>query len=313
MRADRLLRLALLLQARGRMTATELAAELEVSPRTIYRDIAALSAAGVPVWAESGPGGGCQLLDGYRMPLSGLSPEEATALLTLGLPAPIRDLGLGPVFESAREQVRVAGGMPLEPLTVHVDAPRWFGTNASVPHLPAVAEAVRLRRKVDLTYNDNRRRGVAPLGLVNKAGEWYAVVVGSTSPFVLRVARIQAVAMLGEQFDRPAFDLVDFWERWKTEFERSRSRVEVLTRASPDAVEAMPEVFGEHVVPLIADAAADDNGWRTIPLTFEHEAAAVARLAGFADQIEILAPDSVRERLVATARAIIAKYHDTEK
>ncbi len=234
-------------------------------------------------------------------------------MLTLGVPAPIRDLGLAPALESAREQVRVAGGVPLEPVTVHVDVPRWFGTNESVPHLPALAEAVRLRRKTNFTYNDKRRRGLAPLGLVNKAGAWYAVVTGSTAPFVLRVARIQSLQLLSDQFDRPdSFDLVAFWEGWTREFERSRPHVEVLICASPDAVEALPEVLGEHVVPLVANAPADETGCRTITRSFEHEAAAVARLAGFADEIEVLAPDSVRERLVATALAIIAKYDAIE-
>ncbi len=294
------------------MTAAELAEKLEVSVRTIYRDIESLSAAGVPVWSESGPGGGCQLVDGYRMPLAGLSADEARALLTLGIPAPIRDLGLASTLESAQEHVRVAAGTPEEPVTVHVDLPRWFGTAEAVPHLPAVAEAVRLRRKVDLTYNDKRRPGLAPLGLVNKAGTWYAIVTNRSSPFVIRVGRIDTLQLLGDQFDRPeSFDLVAFWERWSTEFEKSRPRIEVLTRASPSAMDAMPEVFGDHALQLIANAPTDDTGWRTIPLTFEHDAAAVARLAGFADQIEVLAPDSVRERLIVTARAILARYNAT--
>lgn len=313
MRADRLLRLALFLQARGRMTAAQLADELEVSVRTIYRDIEALSAAGVPVWAESGPGGGCELLDGYRMPLTALSPDEAAALLALGVPQPLRELGLGPSVESARQRVRDAGGLPVEPVTVHVDVPRWFGTNEPVPHLPALAEAVRLRRRLNLTYNDKRQRGVAPLGLVNKAGAWYAVVINTASPYVLRAARIESIELLADKFDRPeSFDLVAFWNDWCIEFERSRPRIEVLVRASPDALDAMPQVFGARIVPVIASAAADQAGWRTIPLTFEHEAAAVARLAGFADEIQVLSPDSLRERLVATARAIIAKYATTD-
>ena len=309
MRADRLLRLALLLQARGRMTASELAEELEVSVRTIYRDIESLSAAHVPIYAESGPGGGCQLLDGYRMPLTALSADEAAALLTLGVPEPLRDLGLGSSLDSALQQVRVAGGIAAEPVTVHIDVPRWFGTNQPVPHLPALAEAVRLKRRVTVTYNRKRRDRLAPLGLVNKAGAWYAVVTGAASPFVVRVARIQALQTLADTFDRPeGFDLLHFWDGWSVEFERTRPRLEVMVRASPDAVEAMPEVFGERILPVIADATIDDTGWRAIPLSFEHEAAAVARLAGFADRIEVLSPDSVRTRLVATARAIIAAY-----
>lgn len=309
MRADRLLRLALLLQSRGRMTAAALASELEVSVRTVYRDIEALSTAGVPVFAESGPGGGCQLVEGYRMPLTSLSPEEATALLTLGIPAPIRELGLGPALESAHDRVRSASGTPAAPVIVHVDLPRWFGSAEAVPDLPRLAEAIRHRRRVDLTYNHKRHRGLGVLGLVNKAGAWYAVVVGSREPFVLRVARVRATTELDDVFDRPtAFDLVAFWEAWAVEFEQSRPRLEVLVRASPEAVVAMPEVFGEHVRALIEAAPVDESSWRTLTLTFEHEAAAVARLAGFADDVEIIEPQSVRDRLVETARSIVAMY-----
>ena len=295
------------------MTAFQLAEELEVSVRTIYRDIESLSAARVPIYAESGPGGGCQLLDGYRMPLTALSPDEAAALLTLGVPEPIRDLGLGSSLDSALQQVRVAGGIATEPVTIHIDVPRWFGTNEPVPHLPALAEAVRLRQRITLTYNRKRRDALAPLGLVNKAGAWYGVMTSTASPFVIRVTRIEKLEVLGEAFDWPeAFDLVAFWDDWTADFERSRPHLDVVVRASPVAVEVMPEVFGERILPVIANAAADESGWRPIPLSFEHEAAAVARLAGFAGEIEVIAPASVRERLVATARAIIAIYDSPE-
>ena len=314
MRADRLLRLALLLQARGRMTASALADELEVSVRTVYRDIEALGAAGVPVFAESGPGGGCQLIEGYRMPLTSLSTEEATALLALGIPAPIRELGLAPALEAAHDRVREASGFVTEPITVHVDLPRWFGSAERVPNLPLLAEAIRCRRRVDLTYNGKHQRGLGILGLVNKAGLWYAVAVGSREPFVLRVARVhKATESFGSSFDRPpAFDLVAFWEAWATQFETSRPRLEVLIRASPEVIGAMPEVFGEDVRTQIENAPIDETRWRTLTLTFEHDAAAVTRLAGFADGIEIIAPQSVRVRLLETARSIVAMYGSSE-
>ena len=314
MRADRLLRLALLLQARGRMTASALADELEVSVRTVYRDIEALGAAGVPVFAESGPGGGCQLIESYRMPLTSLSTDEATALLTLGVPAPIRELGLAPALESAHDRVRVASGRMAESVTVHLDVPRWFGSSERVPVLPVLAEAIRRRCRIDLTYNDKLHRGLGVLGLVSKGGLWYAVVVGSREPFVLRVARVRTATQgLGGSFDRPSeFDLVAFWEAWATEFESSRPRVEVLIRASTASLSAMPEVFGEDVQALIENAPYDETRWRTLSLTFEHDAAAVSRLAGFADEIEIIAPQSVRARLLETARSIVAMYGSSE-
>src|SRR5579862_958133 len=130
MRADRLLSLVLLLQARGETTAGALAAELEVSVRTVYRDLEALAAAGVPVLTESGPGGGCRLLDGYRFPLRGLRPAEAEALLILGVPGVLRELGLDRALDAAQRQIRATTGDEAErggAALVHLDMPRWFG------------------------------------------------------------------------------------------------------------------------------------------------------------------------------------------
>ena len=141
MRADRLVSLVLLLQARGRMSARSLAAELEVSVRTVYRDVAALNAAGVPVVTESGRGGGCWLLDGYRFPLRGLSAEEASALLVLGVPAALAELGLADALAAAHRKIRVTAGRErAEPAGVHLDMPRWFHGTEPVPHLRTPAE-----------------------------------------------------------------------------------------------------------------------------------------------------------------------------
>ena len=223
------------------MTAEALANELEVSVRTIYRDISALNAAGVPVWAESGPGGGCQLLDGYRTPLASLSTEEATALLTLATSVPLHELGLAAALESARERVRDVSGLASFDAVVHLDLPRWFGGHEVVPHLPVLAEAVRDRRLVDLTLESNgrqrRHRALAPLGLVNKAGTWYVVVSGRERQFAMRVARITALRLLDEAFDRPKdFDLPACWAQWASNFEASRPRITVVVRASPQAL-----------------------------------------------------------------------------
>src|SRR5215469_11792550 len=190
MRADRLVSLALLLQTRGRMSARVLAAELEVSVRTVYRDLAALSAAGVPVIAEPGPGGGCELLEGYRFPLRGLSLGEAEALLVLGVPAALAELGLADALAAAHRKISVTAGLGAReagggaaggagaggarPALVHLDMPRWFHGKEDVPHLRTLAEALRLRRQVRLGYQRGggaeSTRVVDPLGLVNKAG-----------------------------------------------------------------------------------------------------------------------------------------------
>jgi predicted DNA-binding transcriptional regulator YafY len=316
-RADRLLSLVLLLQARGRTTAQALAAELEVSVRTVYRDLEALVAAGVPVLAESGPGGGCRLMDGYRFPLRGLRPDEAEALLILGVPGVLRELGLDRAVDAAHRQIRVtAGGADGAPL-VHLDLPRWFGSQEEVPCLRDLARALRSRQRLAVSYQPRGAeagaagpRVVEPLGLVNKAGLWYLVAAGSAGLRVFRVARIASARVLAEPFDRPeGFDLAGFWRQWSAGFETSRPRLPVVVRASPLALAAFGEVFGQAAGPALAAALPpDEHGWRVVTLSFEHQRAAVGRLAGFGDQVEVLTPPSVRAALVATARLILRRY-----
>jgi len=324
-RADRLVSLVLLLQARGHVTAAALARELEVSVRTVYRDLAALSAAGVPVLAESGPGGGCRLLDGYRFPLRGLRPEEAEALLILGVPGALGELGLDAAAAAAHHKIRVTTGQR-EPdggasaALVHLDMPRWFRSHEEAPHLRTLAEALRRHRSVAIAYQKALAadtpapapsRTVGPLGLVNKAGAWYLVAVargGRVSVF--RAGRISAARILDEPVERPAgFELAGFWERWSAEFVTSRPRLPVRLRASPQALAAFGEVFGDDARPAL-DAAEppDDRGWQAVTLSFEHELAAAHRLAGFGGQVEVLSPPSVRTLLVTAAQGILGRY-----
>jgi predicted DNA-binding transcriptional regulator YafY len=323
-RADRLLSLVLLLQARGRSTAQAIAAELEVSVRTVYRDLEALAAAGVPVLTESGPGGGCRLMEGYRFPLRGLRPDEAEALLILGVPGVLRELGLDRALDAAQRQIQVAAGGPDGggAALVHLDMPRWFGGLEEVPCLRDVAQALRSRQRLALRYRprdeggDAAPRVVGPLGLVNKAGLWYLVAAahgsaqGGPAVRVFRVARIASARVLAEPFERPAgFQLAAFWRQWSAEFEASRPRLPVTLRASPRALAAFGEVFGQAAGAALAAAfPPDEEGWRVVTLSFEHERAAAGRLAGFGDQVEVLAPASVRAGLVATARQILRRY-----
>jgi predicted DNA-binding transcriptional regulator YafY len=319
-RADRLLSLVLLLQARGRVTAQAIAAELEVSVRTVYRDLEALVAAGVPVLTESGPGGGCRLMEGYRFPLRGLRPDEAEALLILGVPGVLRELGLDRAVDAAQRQIRVtAGGLDVGTAAlVHLDPPRWFGGQEEVPCLRHLAQALRSRQRLAISYRPQHGSGeaeprvVGPIGLVNKAGLWYLVASPAGSPGfrVFRVARIASARMLAEPFERPdGFDLAAFWRQWSADFEASRPRSPVTLRASPGALTAFGEIFGQAAGPALAAALPpDEHGWRVVTLSFEHERAAAGRLAGFGDQVEVLTPAAVRARLVATARQILRRY-----
>lgn len=324
MRADRLVSLVLLLQARGRMTARVLAGELGVSVRTIYRDLEGLSAAGVPVFAESGPGGGCQLVEGYRFPLRALRPDEAEALLILGVPGALRELGLDGALTAAHRQIRVTagleghpGGPGPAPALVHLDMPRWFHGHEQMPHLRSLAEALRRRRHLELRYRrgtdtrDPAPRVVAPLGLVNKAGTWYLVAMARGGRvMVFRAGRITSARVLAEHAGRPAgFELAEFWERWSQDFAASRPRLRVRLRASPGALAVFPEVFGDAVREAMSAAVPpDEQGWQEVTLSFEHTLAAAHRLAGFGAEVQVLSPPAVREQLLDTARGILSRY-----
>jgi predicted DNA-binding transcriptional regulator YafY len=217
MRASRLLSILTTLQARGRVTAPELAEACEVSVRTIYRDVDALSAAGIPVYAERGAGGGFRLLDGYRVRLNGLSLPETDALFLAGLPGPAAALGLDGAMSAAQDKLVAALPAALRESATrmqarfHLDAPGWFGEAEEPQHLRAIADALLADRLIEIRYQSwraEKRRRVAPLGLVLKGGNWYLAGRVGDDVRTYRVARILDCAVQSESFARSAdFDL----------------------------------------------------------------------------------------------------------
>jgi predicted DNA-binding transcriptional regulator YafY len=317
-RASRLVNLLLLLQSRGGMTAAQLADELEVSVRTIHRDVEELAKSGVPIYAERGPHGGVRLVDGYRTRLTGMTAEEAEAVFLGGLPGPAAELGLGTVVAAAR--LKVLASLPPELRArasrlverFHLDAAGWFSQGDSVPCLPQVAEAVWEGRRIEIDYDrgDLRvTRRIDPLGLVLKAGLWY--VVGRTDDQVrtYRVSRMSRVESLDERFDRPTgFDLASFWTESSAAFERDAPRVDVVVRVRPDAVDRLADAVGRRVV----DAAerlpgADRDGWIRLHLRLDWPDE-VPRIVFAGPDVEVVGPPDIRDRIVATARDIVARY-----
>jgi predicted DNA-binding transcriptional regulator YafY len=228
MRADRLLSLLMLLQSRGRMTARKLAEQLEVSERTIYRDMEALGIAGIPVCAERGPGGGCFLIDGYQTKLTGLNATEIRALFLLKMTRPLADLGLSKALDDA--MLKLSAALPAQQRgdaeqvrqRIHLDMEDWQQNGSSVPHLPTLQEAVWHDRKLLIQYDEDCRlcqeHLIEPYGLVSKANSWYIVAMVANEQRVFNVSRISTAVLSEEHFTRPAaFDLSSFWAAYCTQ------------------------------------------------------------------------------------------------
>jgi predicted DNA-binding transcriptional regulator YafY len=319
MRASRLVTVLLLLQTRGQMTAAELARELEVSERTIHRDVDALSAAGVPIYAERGPHGGVRLVDGYRTRLTGMTADEAEALFLSGLPGPAAELGLGTVMTAAR--LKVLAALPPE-LRVrasrlverfYLDAAAWFRLDEPVPHLPTLAEAVWEGRKVQITYDrgdESVPRLLEPLGLVLKAGTWYVVARREDEVRTYRVARMRSAELLEDRFERPAdFDLPAYWIESSAAYEREVPRLEVLVRVDPAHLGELADYVGESSVATAERLdEADPDGWTRLRMRINYPEDAPGRLLGMGSHLEVIGPIAVREQVVSLARGALARH-----
>ena len=306
MRADRLLSLILLLQARPAVSAPELAARLEVSVRTVMRDVEALSAAGVPVFTERGRRGGIRLLEGYRSGVAHLSHAEGAGL-AVGQSRLAGDLGLGDALDTAIEKIVAAGGRPLRGgfeqgrAFVLVDVDPWMRTGDPVPLLPRIHDGVVAGRRLRLDYRDSesRRREVTvdPLGLVAKAGVWYLV---TAEPALFRVSRVHACEFLPEPADRPAgLDLAAAWAR-------ARERVEVRPRDLAVRVSVAPAAAAMTRRLLASFTEADDGD--ELRLAFNGVEHAVGMLLGLGTRVEVLAPARLRTAMAAAAAEVAALY-----
>lgn len=319
MRASRLLRILLLLESQERTTAAALARDLEVSERTVYRDLDALAAAGVPVYGVPGEGGGYRLVAGYRSRLTSLHADEADALALAGLPDAAAQLGLSSVLAAA--QTKLAAALPEELRgragrivdRFHLDDRRWFdGGDEAVPHLAAIADAVWAARRIRVTYGRGdhpARRTLHPLGLVLKAGRWYLVATHRGQVRTYRVGRVRSVETLDLPALRPAgFDLADAWRAAQAAFDARLHAMPVTVRVGDAGLAALRR----HVVAvagrdLVVDEPAGD-GWRRARFLTESVEVAHALLLQLGADVEVVAPAELRARTVATVRAMTGVY-----
>jgi predicted DNA-binding transcriptional regulator YafY len=322
MRASRLVSIILLLQARGRMTAEQLAGELEVSVRTIYRDVGSLHAAGIPLYGEAGLAGGYQLLAGYRTRLTGMTAAEAEALALAGMPGPAAELGLGGVLAAA--QLKLDAALPAEMRAraalvrerFHLDTPGWYYDGDSVPHLTAIADTVWKQQRIEIRYRRWRAptdvtRCLDPHGIVLKAGKWYLVARGHGGMRTYRVNQILDLAVLAGQFERAEdFDLARYWAAGITEFRAGLHQGEATIRLSPAGQDRVAELYNADTVRAARATASppDHDGWVSAVVPIESIENARSEFLRLGADVEIIEPAALRAQISAVVRSMTAIY-----
>jgi predicted DNA-binding transcriptional regulator YafY len=324
MRASRLISILTTLQARGRVTARSLADECEVSMRTIYRDIDALAAAGVPVYSDRGPSGGYRLLDGYRTRLNAMSREEVEALFLSGLPSAAAELGLDRVMAAA--QLKLLAALPADlrrsadtmRSRFLFDAPGWFAETEHPKHLRAVARAVWDTHVLRVRYRSWKgvvERLIEPLGLVLKANAWYLAGRVGEHVRTYRVGQILELDVLADRFERPSdFDLEAFWQASLRRFEDELFSQQAIVRLTPLGMQRLV-MLGPACVNAARQTATtpDADGWRRATLPIESVRHAAVELLRLGAEIEVIEPVELRQRMADTARSLGHVYGIVER
>jgi predicted DNA-binding transcriptional regulator YafY len=321
MRSDRLLSILLLLQTHGRLSARELAKRLEVSERSIYRDVDALSVAGVPIYTERGRNGGCALLGGFRSDLTGLTADEARALFVFTGRGTLGDLGLESSLQSALRKLLASLPALHRPEAewaqqrVVIDPRGWLRPTEDLPWLVAVQDAVWRDRRLRLVYRSSgattsRSLVVHPYGLVAKAGIWYLIAAETDEPRLYRVSRIEVAEVLGEPAIRPEnLDVEALWEELRRRVKERGTGVDVTLRVIAERVDMLLRVCAAQLLePARREPDLDRSGWVILHLRFAGDGAARGALLGFGPDVEVLSPESVREDFANTAKSIVEMY-----
>jgi predicted DNA-binding transcriptional regulator YafY len=316
-KADRLLSILLLLQTRGRVPARELADRLEVSVRTVYRDVEALSASGVPVYAERGRHGGIELLAGFRTDVTGLTADESRALFVLAAQGAHAALGLDEALGSALRKVMAALPAPHRPAAevtsrrVLVDASRWKGGPHQAVDLQTLQDAVFADRRLRLRYrhsgaSEGSTYTVDPYGLVSKAGVWYLVADRRGKPRLFRADRVCSATVLHDPVRRrPGVELADVWEMLRRRVEERPTGIDVTVRVRRAYADMFLRLQAAWLTALPEDDGASE--WLTAHLSYGR-LGEVRQLLVFADRLEVLSPPEARAELAAAAASVTELY-----
>jgi predicted DNA-binding transcriptional regulator YafY len=306
------------------MRALDLATQLEVTERTIYRDVIALSTAGVPIYTERGPGGGISLIESYRSDLTGLTREELRALFSMSIPAEFSALGLDKELRAA--MIKLSATLPRSSRgdhgqlqqRIHVDTQSWHRSIEHLPHLQTLYQAVWNEKVLTIKYRSAVRvfleplqAEVNPLGLVAKAGIWYLVCEKDDYHLVLRVDRIIETQSAGDKFTRPDnFELLPYWGSWCQDMEQRSPYFPVKVLLSQTMIPLLTMEFGEDILDTITESLdTDRNGWLHLTLPFETFEAARAKLLSYGGAVEVIEPIALRMSIQDYAEQIIRLYN----
>ncbi len=317
MRADRLLSILLLLQAHRQMTAGELARRLEVSERTIHRDMVALGIAGIPVIAERGTGGGWRLLEEYRTNLTGMNTAEIQALFLTRPSRLMADLGMEQASDAAL--IKLLAALPAisrqnaEDIRqrIHIDVAGWGQRDDAVPLLPIIQQAVWQQRRLRFTYGyDGEGAGERlgdPLGLVAKGSVWYMIVAIDGQPRTYRVSRVRSAELLDDLFERPpGFDLAAHWEESSARFSERIPRFPATLRVEAGALSAVRA--GGRYTRIAREDPPDADGWACVMVLFEDDHSAREFILSYGPRVEVIEPATLRAAVLSAARETVARY-----
>ncbi|MBJ7536323.1 helix-turn-helix transcriptional regulator [Marinomonas transparens] len=317
MRASRVLKLLMMLQSHEKVTAQALADACETSIRTVYRDIDALSAIGVPVYSEQGVQGGYRLLHGYRTRLNGLSAKEAETLFLAGLSGSAQKMGLQTTLADA--QLKLKAALPEDirheadrlQSRFLLDAPNWFSDDETVTFLPELMTAVLDQQCISMRYQSwkgERNRQAQPLGIVLKGGQWYLLAKVDNDIRTYRVSRIDSLTVLEERFERPKdFNLTAFWQDSLRRMEALQFPMIAEVRLTALGVKIMEYVCSSYVVNQAQIEPMDDSGWHSVKLPVGDTPHACTELLRFGVELEVIGPPTLRlamEELVSSLSKI---------
>lgn len=318
MRADRLLSILLLMQARGKISTRELAGLLEVSERTVMRDMEALSASGIPVIAERGRDGGWMLPQGYRTTLTGMKPREIGSLLLTADTAVLEALGIQEDFSSAVRKLEAAAAAkpqdsPLQLLTqrIHIDGAGWHPSGEAYPYLPLLQEAVWTDHKVLMVYSNNaehKERLIAPLGLVAKRGVWYVAAESGGEMRTYRVSRIMWAEITNETFTRPqGFDLASYWEHSTASFKAALPRYPVSLLLSSSGLHSLQQ---ERYTTILSTRQSAREDWLEAQAEFHTLESACKIILSLGQEAVVTEPQELVISLRTALRETSALYEE---